>query len=294
MRVTQKAIYETTRFRLGQITTDLTEANLVVTTGKRINYLKDDPVGMSQVLSLKSNLSNLDQITRNTAMGRTWLNAGETALSSASDIISKSKAVAVAMNNGTVDSAGRSAAAEEIRGYLMQIESIANTRVNDQYLFGGTKTDTIPFALDNRQNPTTATYSGNSTAFTVKTGKDTTVEVGHDGSTLFPNLFSSMIDLLNGLEANDVTRIGISIDNLGTNFDTINNAVAEIGSKVVRIDTKEKIIADLDLSYRENLAEVEEADIVEAISKLKATELAYQAALTSSSKLMNISLVDYM
>ena len=294
MRVTQKAIYETTRFRLGQITTDLTEANLVVTTGKRINYLKDDPVGMSQVLSLKSNLSNLDQITRNTAMGRTWLNAGETALSSASDIISKSKAVAVAMNNGTVDSAGRSAAAEEIRGYLLQIESIANTRVNDQYLFGGTKTDTIPFALDNQQNPTTATYSGNSTAFTVKTGKDTTVEVGHDGSTLFPNLFSSMIDFLNGLEANDVTRIGISIDNLGTNFDTINNAVAEIGSKVVRIDTKEKIIADLDLSYRENLAEVEEADIVEAISKLKATELAYQAALTSSSKLMNISLVAYM
>ena len=294
MRVTQKAIYESTRFRLGKITTDLTEANLVVTTGKRINYLKDDPVGMSQVLSLKSNLSNLDQITRNTAMGRTWLNGGETALSSVSDMISKSKAVAVAMNNGTVDSAGRSAAAEEIRGYLMQIESIANTRVNDQYIFGGTKTDTIPFALDDRQNPTTATYSGNSTAFTVKTGKDTTVEVGHDGSTLFPNLFSSMIDLLNGLEANDVTRIGISIDNLGTNFDTINNAVAEIGSKVVRIDTKEKIIADLDLSYRENLAEVEEADIVEAISKLKATELAYQAALTSSSKLMNISLVDYM
>ena len=294
MRVTQKAIYESTRFRLGKITTDLTEANLVVTTGKRINYLKDDPVGMSQVLSLKSNLSNLDQITRNTAMGRTWLNGGETALSSVSDMISKSKAVAVAMNNGTVDAAGRMAAAEEIRGYLMQIESIANTRVNDQYLFGGTKTDTIPFALDNQQNPTTATYSGNSTAFTVKTGKDTTVEVGHDGSTLFPNLFSSMIDLLNGLEANDVTRIGISIDNLGTNFDTINNAVAEIGSKVVRIDTKEKIIADLDLSYRENLAEVEEADIVEAISKLKATELAYQAALTSSSKLMNISLVDYM
>jgi len=294
MRVTQRAIYETTRFRLGQITTDLAESNLVVTTGKRINHLKDDPVGITQVLSLKSNLSNLDQIKRNTGVGRTWLNAGETALSSVSDMISKSKAVAVAMNNGTVDSAGRSAAAEEIRGYLLQIESLVNTRVNDQYIFGGTKTDTIPFALDNRQNPTTATYSGNSTAFTVKTGKDTTVEVGHDGSTLFPNLFSSMIDLLNGLEADDVNRIGISIDNLGNNFDTINTAISAIGSRVVRIDTREKIIADLGLSYRENLAEVEEADIVEAISRLKATELAYQAALTSSSKLMQTSLVDYV
>ena len=84
------------------------------------------------------------------------------------------------------------------------------------------------------------------------------------------------------------------IDNLGTDFETINNAVADIGAKGVRVETKEKIIVDLKLSYSENKAEIEEVDIIEAITKLQATEVAYQAALTSSSKLMQMSLADFL
>ena len=72
------------------------------------------------------------------------------------------------------------------------------------------------------------------------------------------------------------------------------NAVADIGSKGVRIETKEKIIADLSLSYTENKSKTEDADIIEAITKLQSTELAYQAALTSSSKLMKLSLADFL
>lgn len=294
MRVTQKSMYETTRFQLARITEDLTEANLTVTTGKRINHLKDDPVGVTQVLSLNSNLSNMDQLKRNTATGKTWLNTGETALSSVQDIITESKTIAIAMNNGTADSNMRQASAETIRGYLLQIESLANTQVQGQYIFSGTKTDTMPFALDDQQNPTAATYSGNSTAFSIKSGKDTTIEVGHDGDPLFSNLFSSMISLYDALTSNNVPEIGNGIDNLDTDFDTINNAIAGIGAKGVRIDTKEKIIADLNLSYAENKSEIEEADIVEAITRLQATELAYQAALASSSKLMKLSLADFL
>ena len=294
MRVTQKSMYETTRFQLGRITEDLTAANLTVTTGKRINSLKDDPVGITQVLSLNSNLSNLDQLKRNTATGKTWLDVGEAALSSVQEIITGSKTTAIAMSSATADSSMRLASAETIRGYILQIEALANTQVQGQYIFGGTKTDTLPFSLDSQSSPTTATYAGNSTAFAIKSGKDSTIDVGHDGDALFSNLFSSMISLYNDLMGNDITGIGNGIDNLDTDFNTINNAVADIGSKGVRIETKEKIIADLNLSYSENKAEIEEADIVEAITRLKATELAYQAALMSSSKLMKLSLADFL
>ncbi len=294
MRVAQKSMYETTRFQLGRITEDLTEANLTVTTGKRINHLKDDPIGVAQVLSLNSNLSNLDQLKRNTATGKTWLNAGEAALSSLQDIITESKTIAIAMKSATADASMRTTSAEQIRGYILQIETLSNTQVQGQYIFSGTKTDTQAFTLDSQSNPTTATYAGNSTAFAIKSGKDSTIEVGHDGDAVFSNLFSSMISLYNALTGNDTTEIGNGIDNLDTDFDTINNAVAAIGSKGVRIETKEKIIVDLKLSYSENKAEIEEADIVEAITRLQATELAYQAALTSSSKLMKLSLADFL
>lgn len=294
MRVSQKSQYETTRYQLARITEELTQANLTVSTGKRINRLKDDPVGISQVLSLKSNLSNLDQLKRNTATGTTWLDAGETALRNVSDIVSESKTIAIAMSSSSANLEMRQASAEEIHGYILQIESLANTSVQGQYIFGGTKTDTQPFALDDRQNPTTSTYSGNSTAFSIKSGKDTTIEVGHDGDPLFSNLLASMISLYDALTSNDPPEIGNGIDNLDSDFNTINNAIADIGSKGVRIETKENIIADLNLSYTENMSEIEEADMIEAVTKLQSTELAYQAALTSSAKLMQLSLADFL
>ena len=48
------------------------------------------------------------------------------------------------------------------------------------------------------------------------------------------------------------------------------------------------------MRYLENKAEIEDADIIDAITKLQATELAYQAALMSSAKLMKLSLADFL
>ena len=294
MRVAQKSQYETMRYQLERITEDLTEANLTVSTGKRIHQLRDDPIGVAQVLSLNSNLSNLVQLKRNTATGKTWLDTGEAALRTVSDIITESKTIAIAMSSATANSDTRRASAEEIRGYILQIESLANTRVQGQYIFSGTKTDTQAFTLDSQQNPSMATYAGNNTAFAIKSGKDTTIEVGQDGDALFSNLFVSLIDLYNKLNNNDSSGIGNAISNLDSDFDTINNAVADIGAKGARLETQERIIVDLNLSYTENKAQIEDADIVDAITKLQATELAYQAALNSASKLMKLSLADFL
>ena len=294
MRVSSKAMWEATRYQLGNITNELTEASIIVATGKRINSLKDDPVGVTRVLNLKSNLSDLDQIKKNLATAQTWLDAGETALRSVQDIVTESKTLAIAMRSDTVNADDRQVSAEQIRGYILELESLANTQVQGQYIFSGTKTDTKSFELDDQQNPTTATYSGNSTAFEIKTGKNSTIEVSQDGDSLFSTLFSSMIDLLNDLETDDAAGIETGIANLNTDFETINTAIADIGAKGVRVETKDKIIQDLYLSYTEARSELEDADIIEAISHLKSTELAYQAALASTSKLMTMSLVDFM
>ena len=294
MRVSSKAMWDTTRYQLGNITNELTEASIIIATGKRINSLKDDPVGVTRVLNLKSNLSDLDQIRKNLATAQTWLDAGETALSSVQDIVTESKTLAIAMRSDTVNADDRQVSAEQIRGYILELESLANTQVQGQYIFSGTKTDTKSFELDDQQSPTTATYSGNSTAFEIKTGKNSTVAVSQNGNSLFSTLFSSMIDLLNDLETDDAAGIETGIANLNTDFETINTAIAGIGAKGVRVETKEKIIQDLNLSYTESRSELEDADIIEAISHLKSTELAYQAALAATSKLMTMSLIDFM
>jgi flagellar hook-associated protein 3 FlgL len=54
------------------------------------------------------------------------------------------------------------------------------------------------------------------------------------------------------------------------------------------------MIADLSLSNKAEKSKIEEADIIEAISELNSKELTYQAALAASSKVMKLSLLDYL
>ena len=294
MRITHKTLFEGNLYNLGELVEDMHELNTVVATGKQINDISDDPVGLSRVLELRSNISNLEQLERNISTGRTWLTMGETALTEVTGVISQAKEVCVQTIGANSSASERVQAAQVILGDLLHALGLANTTVNGQYVFSGTKTDTKPYVVDDETTPTATTYSGNTGAFTIKTGKDTDLAVGHNGQAIFDNLFTTLINLKGYLESNDTAGIGTAMDELDSHFDSINQKVAEIGSKNLRLDIKEKIIIDFDLRYKENISEIEDADIAEAIINLKSTELAYQAALASSAKVMQLSLVQFL
>jgi flagellar hook-associated protein 3 FlgL len=81
---------------------------------------------------------------------------------------------------------------------------------------------------------------------------------------------------------------------LDTEMGSVSSLISNIGTKILRLDTKTTILEDLKLNYKDRKSQIEDADIAEAIMNLKSTELAYQAALASSSKVMALSLVDYL
>jgi flagellar hook-associated protein 3 FlgL len=202
MRVANKTIYEAIKFELGNVTEHLYEANKIVMTGKRINSLSDDPVGLTQCLNIRSSLSNLEQLERNISKGRNWLDAGEIALRSINDLITSAKVLSVQMANDSLNVSDRADAAEQIRGTLQQVLDLSNTMVDTQYIFAGTMGNTKPFEFDNEEDPTMVTYSGNDSPFTVKIGKDTKVAVGWDGEEVFCDSYvtiaesSSKIDFI--------------------------------------------------------------------------------------------------
>jgi len=292
MRVANKTIYDIIKFNLGNITEELNRANKVVATGKRITELSDDPVGLTQALNIKSSLSNIEQLGRNISMGRSWLTASESALTQVQNQISDARALCVQMATATTGSAERASAAATVQNTLEEIVSLANTEVNGRYIFAGSKTDAAPFSRDNDTN--VVTYNGDNKAFTMKIGRDATVEVGSDGEAVFGDIFTTLSDLNDALEADDVSGIQAAMSNLDTHFDRISTKISEIGSKMLRMETKEKIFQDLNITNTERLSKIEDADITEAIMDLKAKELAYKAALASSARVMQLSLVDYL
>jgi flagellar hook-associated protein 3 FlgL len=297
MRVSNTIIYDTIKLRLSKITEELNKANTIVATGKRILRLSDDPVGLAQGLNIKSALSNIEQMGRNITMGKSWLAASESAMSQVQDVISEAKTLCVQMANSGVDASERRSAAETVQNLLEELVSLANTEVNGRYIFAGFETDTAPFSLESDNS---VTYHGDNNAFTVKIGKDATVQVGSDGEAVFGTLgqpddvFRAFDDLKTALENNDISGIQAGMSDLDSRFDHVASKISDIGSKMLRMEMKENIFQDLDLTNTERLSTIEDADITEAILDLQAKELAYQAALSSASKVLQMSLLDYM
>jgi flagellar hook-associated protein 3 FlgL len=297
MRLTNTIIYDTIKLRLGHITEELNKANTIVATGKRILKLSDDPVGLTQGLSVKSTVSSIEQMGRNITLGKSWLAASETAMSQVQDVITEAKVLCVQMANATVSAAERRSAAETVQNMLEEIVSLANTEVNGRYMFAGFETDTAPFSLESDNS---VTYHGDNNAFTVKIGKDATVQVGSDGQAVFGTLgqpddiFRVFNDLKTALESDDISGIQAGMSDLDSRFDHVASKISDIGSKMVRMDMRENILQDLNITNTERLSRIEDADITQAILDLSAKELAYQAALSSASKVLQMSLLDYM
>jgi flagellar hook-associated protein 3 FlgL len=288
MRVANKAIYDAVKYNLGSISEELNKANEIVTTGKRINNLSDDPVGLTQSLNIRSTLSSIEQIGRNISYGNSWLTVSESALTSVQNIISDTKVLCLQMANATIGSDQRSSAAGTVQHMLDEIVSLGNTDVTGNYIFAGSKTDTIPFDQD-------GTYYGDNNAFAIKISKNSTIEVGSDGEEVFGNIFNTLSDLKIALETNDLSGIQDAMGYLDGHFEDISAKISDIGSKMNRMEIKDKIYQDLNFSNTERLSKIEDADIAEAIMNLSAAELTYQAALASSSKVMTLlTLVDYL
>ncbi|MFH2047330.1 MAG: flagellar hook-associated protein FlgL [Pseudomonadota bacterium] len=287
MRVTNKSVYDSVKYNLGKISEDMSKANQIASSGKRISSLSDDPVALTQSLKIKSVISGIDQLGRNVSLGKSWLTASETALTNVQNLISDAKAICVQMASSTTGKEQRASAALNVQNILDEIVSLSNTEVSGRYIFSGTKTDSLAFDQ-------TGTYLGNNEPFSVKIGTDTTISVGSYGQQVFGTIFTDLGLLRDNLTNDNVDGIQAGLDDLDSHFNHITNKISDVGSKMNRMEMKELIFQDLNLVNIDQLSNIEDADMAEAIINIKEMELAYQAALNSSSKVMQLSLVDYL
>jgi len=287
MRVAYRTIYQMIKYNISHITERMQKLNTVVASGKRINDLSDDPVGLSKSLHLKSKLDEMDQIKRNLSFGKSWLSAAETALNNVQELLTEAKGIAIEMSNSTVGQEERRSAAKVVDNILKEIIVLANSNVNGRYIFSGQNTDTAPFDEDGN-------YRGNNSGFTISAGKDITIQIGYNGQEVFGTIFNTLKDFRDSLENNDIDGIQQAIGDLNNEFDNISKWISDVGAKTLRIETKENILDDLELTDKEMVSELEDADIAEAVIDLENIQLAYKAALASSSKIMKLTLLDYI
>ena len=216
MRVPNISLYDSMKLRLGDLTEKLKDLNEVVSTGLQINKLSDDPIGLSQVLDLKSSISNIGQLEKNIDVGKTWLTGGESALSSINDQILYVKNMALRLVNASSNETQRKDAVEMVDGVLRQLLTLANTQVNSNYIFSGIDTDVVPFYFDDEDNPTRVLYRGNDTPFEIKSDPTANLPVGRDGAAVFWEDYVIVDQTNNRIDFIETDRYGENNYKIGT------------------------------------------------------------------------------
>ncbi|MEN8258377.1 MAG: flagellin hook IN motif-containing protein [Thermodesulfobacteriota bacterium] len=91
-----------------------------------------------------------------------------------------------------------------------------------------------------------------------------------------------------------VFALDSSIAELNQVFEDLTTKISDFGARGNRLDVQSQIFTNLDLATKESLSEKQDTDIVKAITELQAAETAYEAALATAARTMQMSLLDFL
>ncbi|MCK5229383.1 MAG: flagellar hook-associated protein 3, partial [Desulfobulbaceae bacterium] len=91
-----------------------------------------------------------------------------------------------------------------------------------------------------------------------------------------------------------VQGFGNSLSDLDQLMDDLTSRISDFGALTNRTMIQRQIYDNLELSTAENLSEMQDTDLIEALMQLKNKETAYQAALAATARSLQISLVDFL
>jgi len=167
----------------------LSELQMQLSSGKRIQSPADDPIGSAKGLSIDQSISVTGQYQRNSDIVKTRLQLDDSVLNNVSLVLNRVRELALEGNNSSTTDNDRSLLADELKQRLDEVLSLANTRdTNGQYIYSGFQVKNQPFSKTGSGG---FAYSGDDGQRMIQVGPSRTVALGTTGRDAF-------VDIKNG------------------------------------------------------------------------------------------------
>jgi len=310
MRVTGNSFTSSLMDQLNQLAARQYRLQNQVSTGQRITAPEDDPAAMQQVLNLRADEQTQQQFSSNIGNLHDRANASYAAIQALQKISSRVGEIAT-LADGTKSPTELQSYATELTQLIKQAVDVLNGKENGSYLFGGTASGQPPFtiATDANGNVTGVTYNGNTSVSEVDIGDGVSVSADVPGanttgsgprglvtdSRTGADFFNHLISLQNHLLANDTASIaGTDRGALSKDEDNILFHVSNNGAIQTRLDAAASVASSKSTALDQQISNKADADMTDTIVKLNQAQNSYQAALQSSGRIMQMSLMDYL
>jgi len=188
---------------------------------------------------------------------------------------------------------------------------IANTKNRGDHLFAGTRTDQPPFMLatNGAGVPTGVSYQGNTSLAETEVAEGLTLTAQALGanttgtgprglvadSAAGADLFNHLIALQNNLLAGNTAAIAATDRAaLARDEDNLVHHLGANGAIQARLEVSVVQVRDRSLTLEKQVSSEVDADLAQTLVRLNETQNAYQAALQSGGKILNLSLLNFL
>lgn len=101
-------------------------------------------------------------------------------------------------------------------------------------------------------------------------------------------------NLIVAMGTNDVTGIQNAIGTMDTALSQVLTARGEIGARMNRVENARSVLTDMDLNLNSIISQKQDVDFMKVMSELTKQQTAFQATLSASAKVTQMSLLDYL
>jgi flagellar hook-associated protein 3 FlgL len=300
MRITSNMIASSQITTIQSNLNAMMKANMQVSTGLRFQDASEDPGAATQVMGANTSLRALDQYKSNVQAATSRVTQEDSVLQQINDLLARAKQIGVSQATDTATSQTRAVANAEVQQIFKQLVTLGNTKMGNEYLFGGEQSTTQPF--DSSGAGATLDYTTTSPqgqrAVTIGTGQ--TIAATHDGSQVFvaSGILDSVKALARSLDSASPTYGQTGISAAMTSIDgashTLQTLIGETGANEQQLTTATQNLTALKTNVTTLKLDLRGVDTEEAMLELTSRQTAYQAAMLAMSKVSDITLTNYL
>ncbi|ELK47061.1 flagellar hook-associated protein FlgL [Halobacillus sp. BAB-2008] len=292
MRVTQSMLSNNMMRNLSDSYRNMGIYQDQLATGKKISRQSQDPVVAMKGMNYRSQVEEVEQFQRNIGEVHNWMDNTDSSLDKATQAMQRIRELTVQASNDTYEEGQRTAVAKEIRQLKEHLGTIANTKVNDKYIFNGANTLEAPFDISDLEN------SGppSSDPVLIEVSAGVKIQTNVTGGNVFnQDLFQDLENFASALEGNGTEEeLGSFLDTFDGHINDIVNERADLGARMNRVELIEDRLETQKISATKMMSDNEDADIEKVITNLKTQESIHRAAMGVGARIIQPTLMDFL
>ena len=250
-----------------------------LSSGRRFNSIGEDPAAAGRNVLLLNQIQRDDSFTQSASLVTGQLQVADSALGSIVSQLNKAITLATAANNGTRNASDLRSISSQIAGILSEVESLANSSYQGQYIFAGGKTTTLPFSTSSGVTE----YSGDDDVNFLHTPNGQKVQLNVPGDQIFLGS-ANVFGVLNSLVA-DFSSGTLDSGQAAADAEALTDALNYVSQQRVRIDN-----SITQLTAASDAITTEKTQLIAAQTNLMQADLATVATQLSLSKTQEAAL----